>query len=161
MRGSISFAVAAMALCGSALGAKKLPAYRHLYSYNLTLSENHPIVGPLGTRWGLSILGGTMKAPNDTIIAKAVPGVGGETGIIDKNNDFQIDARAFFQFLDDGKYAYILVNGIGPLTGQLFDSHRIETDSPSRLAWNGYHIVANNTLTPSNNLLTDAFTFSV
>ena len=34
---------------------------------------------------------------------------------------------------------------------------RIETDSPSRLAWNSYFVVVNNSITPSMNLLTDAF----
>lgn len=62
-----------------------------------------------------------MSAPNGTIIAKVVPGVGGETGVIDKNNNLEIEARAFFQFVDDKKYAYLTGVGIGSLTGHPFD----------------------------------------
>ncbi|KAF8600061.1 hypothetical protein BDV93DRAFT_525608 [Ceratobasidium sp. AG-I] len=149
-----------MALCGSVLGAKQLPAYTHLFSFNLTLSDNHPVEGPLGTRYGLGLVDGTMTAPNGTVIAKTVPGIGGETGVIDKNNNLQVEARAFFQFVDDGKYAYLIATGIGSLVGHPFDYERIETDSPSRLAWNSYFIVANLSLVSPTNLLADAFAFS-
>ncbi|KAF8600064.1 hypothetical protein BDV93DRAFT_525610 [Ceratobasidium sp. AG-I] len=149
-----------MVLCGSVMGAKQLPAYNHLFSWNLTLSDNHPVEGPLGTRYGLGIIGGVITAPNGTAIAKLVPGIGGETGVIDKNGNLQVEARAFFQFLDDKKYAYLIGTGIGSLVGHPFDYQRIETDSPSRLAWNSYFIVANLSLASPTTLLADAFAFS-
>lgn len=62
-----------------------------------------------------------MTAPNGTVIAKAVPGLGGETGVVGKNGNLQVQARAFFQFLDDGKYIYLANTGIGSLVGHPFD----------------------------------------
>ena len=63
-----------------------------------------------------------MTAPNGTLIGKVVPGVGGETGIIDKNGNLEIDVKAFFQFVDDKKFAYAAISGIGPLTGHPLDA---------------------------------------
>ncbi|KAG8703573.1 hypothetical protein FRC08_002753 [Ceratobasidium sp. 394] len=99
-----------------------------------------------------------MTSPEGAVIAKAVP-VGGETGLVDKNGNFQIQSRSIFQFLDDHKYAYFEGTGIGSLVGNPLDVHHFETDSPSRLAWNGYFIVVNLTLASSTLLLGDAFVF--
>jgi hypothetical protein len=57
MRSLNTLLFAATALFGSALGAKQLPEYQHLYSWAAELSENREIEGPLGTRIGISITG--------------------------------------------------------------------------------------------------------
>ncbi|KAG9119103.1 hypothetical protein FRC07_006042 [Ceratobasidium sp. 392] len=168
----------AVALSVSALGAKHLPGYTHLYSWTAELSDVKQIEGPLGTRIGVSILGypplpisgariliglptrGNLTAPNGKLLAKAVTGLGGDTGVIDKTGNVQIDARVFYQFIDDGKYAYVVSTGVGSFTGCSFDAARIETDSPARSAWNSYFIVANVSLPTPTLLKGDAFTFS-
>ncbi|KAG9128405.1 hypothetical protein FRC07_013745 [Ceratobasidium sp. 392] len=152
--------VTIIALCTSAFGAKHLPGYKHLYSWTAELSEVRQIQGSLGTRIGVGLLGGNMMSPDGRLIAKAVPGLGGDTGLVDKNGNVQADARLFFQFLDDGKYAYMVTPGIGSFTGQSFDAVRIETDSVSRAAWNGYFLVANVSLSSPTLLRGDAFVFS-
>lgn len=55
-----------------------------------------------------------MTAPNGTLIANLVPGIGGETGILMNNNNLKAEARVFYQFVDDGKYMFIDINGIAP-----------------------------------------------
>ncbi|QRV93142.1 transmembrane protein [Ceratobasidium sp. AG-Ba] len=100
-----------------------------------------------------------MTSPNGKIIATVVSSVGGEMGLVDKNGNFQIQSRNVWQFVDDKKYAYIEGSGIGPLTGNPLDVHHIETDSPARLAWNGYFIVVNVTLVNPTLLKGDAFMF--
>lgn len=65
---------------------------------------------------------GNMTAPNGTAIGKVVPGVGGETGVIDKNGNLELDVKVFFQFVDDKKFAYVAVSGIGPLSGHPLDA---------------------------------------
>ncbi|KAF8598874.1 hypothetical protein BDV93DRAFT_560899 [Ceratobasidium sp. AG-I] len=139
---------------------KSLPSYKHIYSFSLELTENHLVNGPLGTRVGLGLTGGNMTAPNGTVIGKVVPGVGGETGIIDKNGNLELDVKVFFQFVDDKKFAYVAVSGIGPLSGHPLDAHHVETDSPSRLAWNSYYIIANVSLATPSLVIGDAFAFS-
>jgi hypothetical protein len=62
-----------------------------------------------------------MTDPGGKIIAKIVPGVGGETGVVDKNGNFQIESHNVFQFVDDQKYAYVAGTGIGSLTGKPLD----------------------------------------
>ncbi|KAG9096513.1 hypothetical protein FRC06_008591 [Ceratobasidium sp. 370] len=158
---SLSIAcIAAVTLCTSAFGAKTLPGYKHLYSWTAELGETKEIEGPLGTRIGVAILGGNMTDPTGKLIAKAVPGLGGDTGVIDKTGSVQIDARLFYQFVDDGKYAYIVSTEVGSFTGTSFDAARIETDSPPRSAWNSDFVVANVSLPSSTLLRGDAFTFS-
>ncbi|KAG8795953.1 hypothetical protein FRC12_007766 [Ceratobasidium sp. 428] len=147
---ALSFSVTSMA-------AKKLPLYEHLYSFSLTLSPNHLVDGPLGSRFGLGAISGNMTSPQGKVIATVVPGVGGETGLVDKNGNFQIQSRNIFQFVDDKKYVFIEGSGIGPLTGNPLDVHHVETDSPSRLAWNGYFIVVNVSLPSPASLIGDAF----
>ncbi|KAG9077344.1 hypothetical protein FRC06_008970 [Ceratobasidium sp. 370] len=98
-----------------------------------------------------------MTAPDGSLIGKVVPGVGGETGIIDKNGNLEIDVKAIFQFLDDQKFAYAAISGIGPLSGKPYDAHHVETDSPSRLAWNSYFVVANVSLVNPTLLIGDAY----
>ncbi|KAG9119083.1 hypothetical protein FRC07_006073 [Ceratobasidium sp. 392] len=151
----------AVALSVSALGAKRLPSYTHLYSWTAELSDFKQIEGPLGTRIGVSILGGNLTSPDGKLLAKAVPGLGGDTGVIDKTGNVQIDARVFYQFVDDGKYAYVVSTGVGSFTGGSFDAARIETDSPARSAWNSYFIVANVSLPTSTLLKGDAFKASI
>jgi hypothetical protein len=63
-----------------------------------------------------------MTDPTGALIANVVPGVGGETGVIDKNGNLQIDVKAIFQFVDDKKYAYAAITGIGPLAGRPLDA---------------------------------------
>jgi hypothetical protein len=63
-----------------------------------------------------------MTNPAGALIGNVVPGLGGETGIIDKNGNLEIDVKAFFQFVDDKKYAYAAISGIGPLTGKPLDA---------------------------------------
>ena len=58
-----------------------------------------------------------MTSSSGALIGKVVPGVGGETGIIDKNGNVQIDVKVFFQFVDDKNFAYAAISGIGPLDG--------------------------------------------
>ncbi|QRV78367.1 hypothetical protein RhiJN_06382 [Ceratobasidium sp. AG-Ba] len=150
-------------LCASAIAAKKvLPGYKHLYSWSLEISEitANTIQGPLGTRIGVAILGGNMTSPKGQLIAKAVPGLGGDTGIIDKDGTVLIDARVYYQFIDDKKYAYVVSGGVGSIGGAPIDSIRIETDSPSRSAWNSYFIVGNVSVGATGFLQGDAFTFS-
>ncbi|KAG8709879.1 hypothetical protein FRC09_000417 [Ceratobasidium sp. 395] len=86
---------------------------------------------------------GDLTDSAGSLIGHVVPGVGGETGIIDKNGNPQIDAKLIFQFKNDKKHMYAAISGVGLLTGKPYDAHHIETDSPSRLAWNSYFIVAN------------------
>ncbi|KAF8595991.1 hypothetical protein BDV93DRAFT_528311, partial [Ceratobasidium sp. AG-I] len=136
---------------------KLLPHYKHFYSFSFELTENHIVDGPIGTRIGVGFTGGSMTAPSGTLIAKVVPGVGGETGIIDKNGNLQIDVKVFFQFIDDNKFAYVAISGVGPLTGHPLNAHHIETDSPSRLAWNSYFVVANVSLATPALIIGDAF----
>lgn len=62
-----------------------------------------------------------MTSPDDKLLATVVPGLGGETGVVDKNNNLQIEARSYFQFVDDKKYAYLSSSGIGSLVGHPFD----------------------------------------
>ncbi|KAG9078340.1 hypothetical protein FS749_009671 [Ceratobasidium sp. UAMH 11750] len=160
MRNLNSVLVVAAALCTSAFGAKQLPGYKHLYSWTAELAATKQIEGPLGTRIGVAILGGNMTDPNGKLIAKAVPGLGGDSGVIDKTDSVQIDARLFYQFVDDGKYAYVVSTGVGSFTGASFDAARVETDPPSRSAWNSDFIVANVSLPSPTLLRGDAFTFS-
>ncbi|KAG9087202.1 hypothetical protein FS749_003078 [Ceratobasidium sp. UAMH 11750] len=101
-----------------------------------------------------------MTDPNGKLIAKAVSGLGGDTGVIGKTGSVQIDARLFYQFVDDDKYAYVVSTGVGSFTGTSFDAARVETDSPSRSAWNSDFIVANVSLPSPTLLRGDAFTFS-
>lgn len=68
-----------------------------------------------------------MLAPNDTVVAKLVPGLGGETSVINKNTDLEVEARPFYRFVDDGKYAHLIGAGIDPLTGNLFDHLQVES----------------------------------
>ncbi|KAG8699858.1 hypothetical protein FRC09_006327 [Ceratobasidium sp. 395] len=149
-----------IALCTSVFGAKLLPGYEHLYSWTAELSDVKQIKGPLGTRIGAAIIGGNLTAPDGKLLAKAVTGLGGDTGVIDKTGNVQIDARLFYKFIDDGKYAYVVSTGVGSFTGSSLDAARIETDSPSRSAWNSYFIVANVTLPSPTLLKGDAFRFS-
>jgi hypothetical protein len=65
---------------------------------------------------------GNMTSPDGQIIAKVVSGLGGDTGVMDQTNNVQIDARAFYQFVDDGKYVYVLSTGVGSFTGSSFDA---------------------------------------
>lgn len=55
-----------------------------------------------------------MTSPAGKLIAKLVPVLGGETGVLGKNDNLKIEARAYFQFIDDKKYSYIEINGIAP-----------------------------------------------
>ncbi|KAG9104860.1 hypothetical protein FRC07_009691 [Ceratobasidium sp. 392] len=141
------------------MAAKKLPAYHHLYSFSVVLTENHLVDGPFGSRYGLGVVSGNLTSPQGKILATVVPGVGGETGVADKNGAFHIQVRTVFQFVDDKKYLYIEGAGIGPLTGNLIEVHRVETDSPSRHDWNKDFIVVNVSLASSTHLLGDAFKF--
>ncbi|KAG8689222.1 hypothetical protein FRC08_011041 [Ceratobasidium sp. 394] len=133
---------------------------KHLCSFSFALSDNHLVGGPLGTRVGLGFLDGNMTAPDGSLIATVVPGVGGETGVIDKNGNLEIDVKAVFQFVDDKKFTYAAISGIGPLSGKPYDAQHIETDSSSRLAWNSYFIVANVSLVNPALLIGDAFYWS-
>ncbi|KAG9087203.1 hypothetical protein FS749_003079 [Ceratobasidium sp. UAMH 11750] len=142
------------------INPKLMTAPRHLYSLSLTFTDNYSVAGPLGTRVGLGITGGNMTAPNGSLIGKVVPGVGGETGVIDKNGNLEIDAKAVCQFLDDNKYAYMAISGIGLLNGRLYNAHHFETDSSSRLAWNSYYIVTNTSFDTPTHAFVDAFYWS-
>ncbi|KAG9089720.1 hypothetical protein FS749_001110 [Ceratobasidium sp. UAMH 11750] len=142
------------------LHPKLITPPKHLCSFSFALSDNHLVGGPLGTRVGLGFLDGNMTAPDGSLIAKVVPGVGGETGVIDKNGNLEIDVKAVFQFVDDKKFAYAAISGIGPLSGKPYDAQHIETDSSSRLAWNSYFIVANVSLVNPALLIGDAFYWS-
>ncbi|KAG9077345.1 hypothetical protein FRC06_008971, partial [Ceratobasidium sp. 370] len=128
MRFSTSCALAAITtLLGSGLVSSsphnlKLKPPKHLYSFSPTFTDNHSVNGPLGTRVGLGITGGNMTAPDGSLIAKVVPGVGGETGVIDKKGNLEINVKAFFQFLDDHKFGYVAISGIGPLSGKPYDA---------------------------------------
>lgn len=59
-----AFFLTVATVCGSALGAKHLPSYKHLYSFAFHLGGNHLIEGPLGTRWGLGALGCVSDVQN-------------------------------------------------------------------------------------------------
>ncbi|KAG9104861.1 hypothetical protein FRC07_009692 [Ceratobasidium sp. 392] len=162
-----SYALAATsALLGSNLASsaplnpKLITPPKHLYSFSLAFTDNHAIDGPLGTRVGLGLTGGNVTNPSGTLIGRVVPGVGGETGIIDKNGNLEIDVKAFFEFFDDKSHAYVAISGIGPLSGKPYDAHHLETNSTSRLAWNSYFIVANVSLVSPALLIGDAFYWS-
>ncbi|QRV78363.1 hypothetical protein RhiJN_06378 [Ceratobasidium sp. AG-Ba] len=154
-------AALALVLSSSALcvAAKELPGYSHLYSISAFVTENHILEGPLGSRFGLGVVSGNLTSPDGKVIATAVAGVGAETGFVDKNGIFQVQARSVWQFVDDKKYAYIESLGKGPVTGGIFSYQSFETDSPSRLAWNNQFIVSNISLIDLNHLFIDSFTF--
>lgn len=58
MRFSITASIlTAITICSSVMSAKILPAYQHLYSLTLILGENHQVEGPMGTRYGLGLIG--------------------------------------------------------------------------------------------------------
>ncbi|QRV93141.1 hypothetical protein RhiJN_21159 [Ceratobasidium sp. AG-Ba] len=159
MRGLI--AVISFALATTTATAKTLPPYRHLYSFDITLTQDYLVEnGPLGSRLGYGIVSGNMTSPTGKTIAKAVSGVGGEQGFVDKNGNLHLQVRAVWQFIDDKKYGYVEGLGIGSLTGNPLEFQRFETDSPSRIAWNGYFIVTNVTLVRNGTgLLGDGFVF--
>ncbi|QRV93140.1 hypothetical protein RhiJN_21158 [Ceratobasidium sp. AG-Ba] len=153
---ALALVLSSSALC---IAAKELPRYHHLFSISAFVTENHILEGPLGTRFGLGLVSGNMTSPDGKIIAKAVSGVGAETGFVDKNGIFQVQARSIWQFVDDKKYAYIESLGKGPVTGGIYSYESFETDSPSRLAWNNQFILANVSLVDTDHLFIDCFTF--
>lgn len=63
-----------------------------------------------------------MTSPDGKLIATIVPGIGGETGVLMKNNNLKVEARAYYQFLDDKKYVFIDINGIAP-PGDVYPYH--------------------------------------
>ncbi|KAG8709880.1 hypothetical protein FRC12_009406 [Ceratobasidium sp. 428] len=139
------------------LNPKIITPPKHLYSFSLAFTNTRAIDGPLGTRVGLGLTGGNLTDPTGSLIGRVVPGIGGETGIIDKNGNLEIDVKVFFQFNDDHQYAYAAISGIGPLSGKPYDAHHIETNSSSRFAWNSYFVVANVSLVNPALLIGDAF----
>ncbi|KAG8769867.1 hypothetical protein FRC12_004676 [Ceratobasidium sp. 428] len=80
------------------ISPKHIKPPEHLYSWSLDLTENHLIDGPLGTRVSLGPISGDLTDSAGLLIGHVVPGVGGETGIIDRNGNSQIDAKLIFQF---------------------------------------------------------------
>ena len=57
---------------------------------------------------------GNMTSPSGKLIANLVTVLGGETGVLGNNDYLKIEARAYFQFVDDRKYASVEINGIAP-----------------------------------------------
>ncbi|KAG8778806.1 hypothetical protein FRC12_024821 [Ceratobasidium sp. 428] len=123
----------ATALLGSSLVAgvpvnpKVITPPKHLYSFSLEFTNTRAIEGPLGTRVGLGLTGGNLTDPTGSPIGHVVPGIGGETGIIDKNGNLEIDVKVFFQFNDDHQYAYAAISGIGPLSGKPYDAQSVDS----------------------------------
>lgn len=56
MRRLTALNITTMALFGSALGAKKLPAYTHLFLFDAILSDNYLVEVPRGTSVGLGLV---------------------------------------------------------------------------------------------------------
>ncbi|KAJ7581961.1 hypothetical protein C8J56DRAFT_1029359 [Mycena floridula] len=70
------------------------------------------------------------------VVATIIPALGGETGVIASNNVFYASVQAGFQWVDDRKFAWAELHGVGELTGG--NGHiRFETDSPARTKLNG------------------------
>jgi hypothetical protein len=57
--------------------------------------------------------GNLTDAKTKEIVAKIVPGIGGETGLIGSNGNFYPDARIVLQWVKDQKFAYVTVTGVG------------------------------------------------
>ncbi|QRV93139.1 hypothetical protein RhiJN_21157 [Ceratobasidium sp. AG-Ba] len=145
---------------GLTVNPKTITPPKHLYSFSLKFTDNYAFSGPLGNRVGLGLTGGDMTAPNGTLIGKFIPGIGGETGILDTNGNLQIDVRGYVKFTDELAYAFLHITGVGPLAGKPYDAHHIETNSTTRSAWNTYFVAANVTLVNPALLIGDAFAWS-
>ncbi|KAJ7578289.1 hypothetical protein C8J56DRAFT_1112358 [Mycena floridula] len=119
------------------------PTFTKLYNGALLVDTSAgPVAGPFGTRVLFRIGGGNLTDPTTgDVVANFIPGLGGETGLIASNNVFYPSAQVGLQWVDDNKYAWAELHGIGEsVAGQLAagTGHiRLETDSPARTKLNG------------------------
>ncbi|KAF8312045.1 uncharacterized protein EI90DRAFT_3155254 [Cantharellus anzutake] len=105
-------------------------------NFHYEMDQPHPIDASEGRRINVKTLGGNWTNPNGSLLAKVLPGIGGDQGYIDKENVFRLDVRQAIEFVSDRKYGYVQLNGFGKVGGGNNVFITVETRSAANLKFN-------------------------
>jgi len=104
----------------SSVGAANAPDFMlpHLFSFEIQIAANadavaYPYGG--GQRVNIALTSGTLTTPGNGTVAKLVPGLGGEQGVLREDGVLLADARIVLQseqsFDPDRKFSFLQVRG--------------------------------------------------
>ncbi|KIK54846.1 hypothetical protein GYMLUDRAFT_249192 [Collybiopsis luxurians FD-317 M1] len=113
------------------------PTFTQVYNVVAELEADKTIPGPFGGRLLHGFLGGNITdATTGALVGHVLPGLGGDFGLISNvNNELYTDLSFVLQWVDDRKFAYIHIHGVGSIannTATATSYTQMETDSSSR-----------------------------